>query len=145
MIYFVDEEAFQMSPFATELRLRGYKVKFLKDADIALRVLENAEDIELVIIDVMLAPDQEAESKFSRNETEDFLQTGLLLLRYLIEFRGQEFGKKCLFFSMANQPNLVAEIKKVARMYSIPYCAKKDYSKPWVFADVVEGLIKGGV
>jgi len=145
-IYIVDEDAIQLEPFKVELELRDYNVKFLKDADEAYNVLTELPDDEvtLAIIDVMLSVNVDSKvSQFNRIETNDFLETGLILTRKLSNKKPNIFPKKALLFSNATNPELVTSIRNNAEKYKIPYLDKSDYQSPLAFGDRVEDILTG--
>ncbi len=148
MIYFIDEERWLVKPFCDELKRRDYAVRNITMANEAYRELadpgpEQAE-VDLVIIDVMLAtdPDDElSQTLFTRAETDDFLRTGLVLLKLLVEKRPDIFPSRAVIFSGAGNSKLVERIEKVCKGYSIAFLKKGEYVTGFDFADAIEKII----
>jgi len=83
MIYFVDEDFRKLRVLVSELRINGFDATILRDADSAYHQLvsEKKANIDLVIIDVMLAVNPDiSKSRYTRANTDDYHKTGLLLL-----------------------------------------------------------------
>ena len=144
MIYFVDEDVIQLEPFKIELRIQGYEVENIINADEAFDVLSKTNnDLRLAIIDVMLAADENpGASKYDRAKTRDYLQTGLCLLKDLIEVRPDIFPKRALLFSMASDRKLITEIDKVSKDYKIPFLNKNDYTSAVDFGVIIDKHIR---
>ena len=143
-IYLVDEDKIQLEPFKVELEFRGYSVEFIKDADEAFLKLSRigADDVDLVIIDVMLAANINKESsKFNRHETNDFLETGLRLIEKLQKANPTIFPKKAILFSNATDSDLVNAIEKAASTFFIPYLDKRRFQSPLEFGDKIEEIL----
>lgn len=133
MIYFVDDDVNQMRPFRDELEEQGYQITTLRNADEALKCLEQANDIDLVITDVMIGTAPSEDSCFSREETEDFLITGLVLIDKLMKNHAKKLNQNIMIFSMAHQGLVVEKIDDTARKYDIQYLRKSDYADPYEF------------
>ena len=140
MIYFIDDDVNQMWPFRNELEEQGYQVKALRNADEAFDHLEQAQDIELVIMDVMIGTGPKQTSRFSAAETDDFLKTGLVLVDKLMQKNASKLQKRLLVFSMAHQIPLVGEIEKTVNKYNITYLRKPDYADPYEFCKKLAAL-----
>jgi len=139
MIYFVDEDVPYAKEFSLPLILRGFEVKIISNADKAIEVLETAENIQLVVLDIMLATGDAKTSKFSAGDTENFLTTGLLVIEYLSNVRSSIFPKTVVVLSSAGKVNLVSEITRVCHDAKIQYLKKSDYKRP---ADLADDLLK---
>ncbi len=146
MIYFVDEDINETEPFAIELQNRGYKTTILCNADEAFSALINANDIEAVILDVMLATSEEGNSRYNAVETENFITTGLSLLDDLVDqFKEREdnaIPDKVILFSAAQRKWVVDMIITKASHYQIEYLDKKFYDDTFIFADKIVEIIK---
>jgi len=143
MIYFVDEDSTQLTPYIVELELRGYQVVPIDNADDAYKVLSGASDIQLVILDIMLAAGPSGTSRFSRERTHDFILTGLALLEDLNNTNAAHFPRRVVVFSMANQDWVVNDIRKAAEQYQIAYLQKRDYPSPFGFGEKIAEILKG--
>jgi hypothetical protein len=143
MIYFVDEDVVQLEPFKIELEILGFEVCILQDADEAYEVLcVPNEELELAIIDVMLAADFDIErSRFDRESTRDFLETGLVLLEQLKAVNPENFPRRAMLFSTATNTDLVQAVTQVAATNNIPYLDKNNYVNAWEFGQKVEETI----
>ncbi len=144
-IFLVDEDKIQLEPFKVEFEYRGYEVVFIKDADDALRELSTVvpDDVDLVIIDVMLAANIDPKvSKFSREATNDFLETGLRLIERLSICNPKVFPRKAILFSNATDADLVNAIEEVAGKNKILYLDKRKFQSPMEFGNTVDNMIK---
>lgn len=85
MIYLVDDHSSTLSAWIAELEWRGYAVEAIGDASAAFEVLKavEAEAVHAVILDVMLGVGDVADTRFSAERTDDYLETGLRLLEDL--------------------------------------------------------------
>ncbi|MCP4695720.1 MAG: response regulator [Gammaproteobacteria bacterium] len=143
MIYIVDEDVRQMRPYSTELKIRGFEVEILRNADEGWMRLKTAKDIDLAIFDVMIGTGETKESKFNRKSTHNFSQTGLRLLEDLCKARMGIFPERAVIFSMASDRKLVSEINRVSKEKNIPYLKKRDYSNAFLFGEWVEKAVAG--
>jgi ActR/RegA family two-component response regulator len=143
LIYLVDEDVSQLSAFADELRFRGYNVKQIENADDAYSWLVAAQDVQLVIIDVMLGTLDPDTSRFSRDKTLDFLTTGLALIKDLVDHDPDKFKHKLVLFTMTSTPNLVMEVQHASQEYHAPFLRKRDYVSPYSFGTKIEEILSG--
>jgi DNA-binding response OmpR family regulator len=142
MIYFVDEDVSQVRPFVTELLLRGYEVVSIVDADEAYRRLIKIDSCEAVIIDVMLAVDTAAESsRYTRENTADFTLTGVRLLEHLAAQNGTVFPHRAILFTMASGTEVLTEIQRVSKKFSVPFLHKAQFSTPHSFGERIVQII----
>ncbi len=82
MILFVDDEKREMDSFVKELELSGYKVEFIQNVDTALSFFdENAEKIEILIVDIMMP----SGLKLKEKPTRKGLSTGFFLQEIIRE------------------------------------------------------------
>lgn len=142
MIYVVDEDSSQLTPYLVELELRGYQVYPIDNADDAYKQLSGASDIELVVLDIMLAAGPASTSRFSREKTRDFILTGLAVIEELAKVNSKHFPSDIVVFSMANQDWAVSEIRKITNQYQIPYLQKRDYPSPFAFGETITQILK---
>lgn len=144
MIYLVDEDVNQLSAFAEELRFRGFAVLQIDNADSAFDCLIAAEDVELVIVDVMLGTADSEISRFSRERTSDFLTTGLALLEDLFFVDSDKFKSKVLLFSMTSTPTLLQTVLRASAKYGAPFLRKRDYVSPYAFGEKIQVFLGSG-
>jgi len=145
MIYFVDEDLIQLEAFKVELKILGYKVDSLSDADQAYHVLSkcSSNELDIAIIDVMLAADIDAtKSKYNRSRTDDYLQTGLRLLDDLCKINPNVFPKKAMLFSMASDTALLSDITATSEKYNVPFLDKNKYSDALEFGEIINDHIQ---
>jgi ActR/RegA family two-component response regulator len=142
MIYLIDEDFIELRSFVLELKLRGFEVQQLLDADEAYVRLKEESNIELAIIDVMLSTAESSSSRYDRIQTNNFVTTGLSLLKDLSSDNPLCFPKKAVLFSHASIPTLVQKIQKVSDDCKIQYLDKNDYDNPYDFANEIEEIIK---
>jgi CheY-like chemotaxis protein len=127
VIYFVDEETGGMSAYPVALMIKGHPVKTIPDATRALALLQEADRIDLVIIDVMLARGFDPSQSFRPDQTGRGLQTGLRLLDLLCEKRPDSFPSRAALLSAATDEQLVTTIKRASEQFEIPYWRKEDF------------------
>ena len=146
MIYYVDEDIDETDPFVVELMKAGYNVKILNNADTAFEALIEADDIEVVILDVMLATAGGNVSRYSAKDTNDFVTTGLVLLDDLTQqykAKGEDvIPKRVIIFSGAQQEDVKTRIENAAKKYHLQYLDKKDYDDSFSFIDKIDSIIK---
>jgi len=141
MIYFVDEDYRKLRSLSSELTFNGYQTEIIRDADTAYSQLCNVADneVDLVIIDVMLAVKSNGSSRYSREQTEEYHKTGICLLEDLVLTNPSVFPRKAIFLSHASSAELVAEIKAAESKYGVKYLRKADYDTAYHFGlEVVE-------
>jgi len=143
VIYLVDEDVLQLRPYASELAFRKYEVAQIDNADDAYIQLASANDIQLVVMDIMLATRDADTSRFRRDATQDFLRTGILLIEDLIRVNPTAFPHRLAIFSMATTVSVVSQIQAMAKQKSIPYFRKRDYPSPFSFVNDLENVIRG--
>ncbi len=96
------------------MKLRNHSVELIRDADAAFKKLKSAKDIELAIIDVMLATASQDESIFTIFETDNFKTTGLSLVEKLSK-ENNAFPRKALLFSHAVTKSIIDKIEIFAK------------------------------
>jgi hypothetical protein len=142
MIYFVDEDVPYIQEYSVPLKLRNRSVSILANADLAYDTLETASDVELAVIDIMLATGSKETSRFSRAASEDFLKTGILLIHYLTDLRPQLFPKKFVVLTAASDHRLLRSVRECCDPLNIEILRKMDYSSPAKLAQKIESLIR---
>jgi DNA-binding NarL/FixJ family response regulator len=137
MIYFVDEDFGVLAAYTAELGLRGYSVSNLATARDAFQALWNApgSDIDLVIVDVMLAPGETVDSSNA-----NYFTAGLDLLRSLSDQNPDVFPRRALLFTAAIGGTR-REATDCARELGVEIWDKAAFLSPVEFADGVERLI----
>lgn len=141
MIYFVDEDVGQLRPWAIELRMRGFGVEMLRNADVAWERLLNTTDVELVLIDIMLAAQENDQSRYSRAATDNYLETGLVFLDELVQQRPQYFPARAAILTMTGLPRLLQKAQLACQKYNIPLLRKFEFATPLEFGDEIEGIL----
>lgn len=144
MIYFVDEDYRKLRALVSELKFSDFEATIIRDADSAFSELSEVEpeDVDLVIIDVMLAAKaDENNSKYPRDETDDYHKTGLLLLDDLSQVNPAVFPKKAVYLTHASNGELVSLILASAKKYGIKMLRKKDYDTAYDFGKHIVQII----
>lgn len=145
MIYFVDEDVNETEPYVYHMQSLGFKTRVLENADDAFDCLVKAQDIEVIILDVMLAARVSGSSRFDASSTNNFVTTGLKLLEDLVQQRGDDgsnaIPQKIILFSAAARPEVVNLISSARDTYKIVYLNKLDYDEVGEFADIVLSII----
>ena len=143
-ILFVDESSHEVAPFTLELSLRGMEVVHCLDADECLRRIETDANFDLLILDVMLAVDPDCKrSSFSREDTNDFLFTGLVLAQRI---RNLYKDLPIVFFTSSSSSILISQIDRTIE--SIGHSTvlyKHQFSSPLEFGEIVYTLISAGI
>ena len=145
MIYFVDEDHRKLRALVTELNFFGYKSKVINDADTAFDELSivTSNEVDIVIIDVMLAVKINGDkSRYSRDRTDDYHKTGLLLIDDLAISNSAVFPTKAIFFTHASSQSLLAQVDEKAKKHKTLYLRKKDFNTALEFATRVDEIIK---
>ncbi len=145
MIVIVDEDVIQLSAWAVELRCRGYEVDFIDTASAAYTRLSGVadDDIDLVLIDVMLADLTDPSSgRYSRGDTSDYSLTGVSLLDDLCDANEKVFPTHAAFLSMATSRPILEAVQNAARKHSVPFLRKSQFADPFEFGNAVEAIIQ---
>jgi hypothetical protein len=144
MIFFIDEDSAAFRAWTSELRLRGLQVECLWNANEAfdrLYKIEQAE-VQLVIIDVMLAVEDVDDDRFSLERTYENLETGRCLLDDLIDQNPAVFPDRAvLLTNTINEKILRAAVKKSSR-HKVPLWKKANIYSPVDFGDLVTNQIQ---
>lgn len=139
MIYFADEEFNRIRSKLHYLTDVGQlEVKHLRDAEVAYNTLISADDIELIIIDVMFA----AGGRYDREKTDGYSTTGLLLVRDLLVARPDIPASRIVLFSSATRQDIVGRIRTMAKEDGVQYRSKSDFSTPSDFLAYVQALLQ---
>ncbi len=113
-------------------------------ADEGLRRIETDANFDLLILDVMLATDAKIKhSSFSRENTNDFLCTGLVLAQRI---RNLHKDLPILFFTSTSSSILISQIDRTIE--SIGHSTvlyKHKFSSAIEFAEIVDTLISAGI
>ncbi len=143
MIYFVDEDVRYLEAFVVELECRGHKVRVLDDADVGFKELTGAADIDIALIDIMLAVEQDPhKSRYKIESEEEELTTGLAFLDDLVVQRPDVFPQKAAVLTCAREPWLVTRIKHVCGKHKIPLLNKDNFASSLEFAEQIEEIIQ---
>jgi len=133
----------------TELRLRNFAIQTLDNADRAFGELSTARwaAVESVLVDVMLAVGNVESGRFSRERTDDYLETGLRLVEDLAVANPAVFPSKAvLLTNTANWATFGAAVT-CSKSLQIPLWQKSEFASPLAFAQAVTQRIAevGGV
>jgi hypothetical protein len=141
-IYFVDEDYPALAAWIEELRLRQHFVVTIGSADEAFGLLVGRTDIDLAIIDVMLAVENVDEGRFSRERTDEYLQTGLCLLEDLAMQLPDIFPRRAVLLTNTINDETYRAAVQMSRKCKIPLWGKYEIESPFEFADRVGALVK---
>lgn len=139
-IYFVDEDYLKFVAFIIELEYRGYKVAPISDAGRAFETLSTASDIELAVVDIMLAGTP-GDTHFGEDRTDGFLTTGLILVEDLSKARPDVFPQRCVLFTNASTSAVLGPAKLLHERTGVPVLRKSDYSVR-EFGDAILGFLR---
>lgn len=143
MIYLVDEDFSAFGAWIAELVLRKHPVQPLLNADEAFRLLCQAapEQIDLVVIDVMLAVEDPRVSRFGEDRTDDYLETGLRLLEDLAEQNPVVFPRRAVLLTNTTNDATFNAAQRTSSYFRVPFWQKSTIFSPVEFADRVEKLV----
>lgn len=143
MIYFVDEDYPAFESWMAELRFRDFEVKPIRSADVAFSRLWNAsrDEIDLTIIDVMLAVEDADHPQFSAERSNNYHITGLLLLDDLVAQNPNVFPSRAVLLTNTISDSIAREAVKSANRYDVPLWDKRKIASPVHFGDMVQGLL----
>lgn len=139
MIYFVDEDYSAYESWIAELELRGYGVMSLRSADEAFNTLYDAspDNVQLVIIDVMLAVDDVSDPRFAVALTDTYLEAGLRLLENLVEQKPAVFPHRAVLLTNTISEKTLTSARKVSTQFGIELWDKREMMSPLDFGDRV--------
>lgn len=140
-IYFVDEDYAKLYALIVELEFRGYTVVPIGDADRAYDALATAPDVELAIIDVMLAAGEGA-SNYWEGRTDGGRVTGLVLLEDLKRARPDIFPRRAALLTAASTHQLINQVRQSSQLNHVPIWQKGEMSSPKEFGDHVALWLK---
>jgi hypothetical protein len=140
VIYFVDEDFSAFGAWFAELALRGFETESLWNADQALAVLSAIapQEVELVLIDVMLAVEDPRTSRYGADTTDDYLETGLRLLEDLSTENPSVFPHRAVLLTNTTNHETEQAAKTTSRDLEVPLWKKATIYSPFGFADRVE-------
>ncbi len=144
MIFFVDEDSSAFGAWILELEVRGHSVQIIRNADAAfVRLCEvNESEVNLVVIDVMLAVADPASTRFGGERTDDNLETGLYLLKDLCEQNGDVFPRCAILLTNTANPTTKREARKMSSTFGTPLWEKSAIYSPVNFGDRIEQRLR---
>lgn len=145
MIYLIDEDLRKLRSLVFELRILGYDVEQISNADEGFNRLCDIEPsaVDLVIVDVMLSAHHERlKSRYTIEATESFQKTGLVLVKDLVNRNPSVFPSFAVFLTHAADRQLVDEVNRTAREYNMNVLRKRDFNTSWDLARHFDGYIK---
>jgi CheY-like chemotaxis protein len=144
MIFIVDEDYSALEGWTADIDIRGYTTEALWDADEAFERLRTVrpEEVELAIIDVMLAVDDPATSRFTAAMTDGYLRTGLCLVEALAQQNPDVFPRRAVFLTNTVDEGTLSELRRVTSRWGVELWRKHRIASPLAFADMVEARIK---
>jgi hypothetical protein len=142
MIYFIDEDVGQMWDFRAELIARGHEVVHLSSADAAFAALASVPEVELAIIDVMLAVDDYKSERFSRERTSDYLETGLVLLDELCDQNPPVFPRRAVLLTSTVRREVLLRAQRMADEHDIALLRKQHFTTSWDFGNAIASVLE---
>jgi hypothetical protein len=142
MIYFVDEHHLAFSPWLDAVRDYDYEVETIWNANHAYRLLhdQSPNDVDLTIIDVMLAVDYALDlddEQFSHARTKGYLETGLCLLEDLALANPAVFPHHAVLLTNAFELPTLTAAKATSSQFGVKLWAKSEFSTGAEFASRV--------
>jgi hypothetical protein len=144
VIYMVDEDLSAFGAWISELQLRKHTVKCLWNANEAFNCLceIGPMDVQLVVIDVMLAVEDVDDERFSPERTDGYQETGLCLLDELVDQNPSVFPKHAVLLTNTVSERTLKEARKSSTRHQVPLWKKATISSPVEFGDRVEARIQ---
>jgi hypothetical protein len=144
VIHFIDEDWPAWLSWTGELEVRGWKVNKIWNADDAYQHLTSpdAPEVDLVIIDVMLAVKDHEGDQFTDTRTAHYLQTGLCLLEDLVKAIPAPYPGRAVFLSNMMGEETKRATERSCRQYQVDLWRKSQFESPVMFADHVEAHIR---
>jgi len=143
MIFFIDEDSAAFRAWTSEMRMRKLEVECLWNANQAFRKLceISPDEVELVIIDVMLAVEDVEDEQFSFERTYEYRETGLCLLDDLVVQNPEVFPRRAVLLTNTINEKTFREAKKTSKRHDVPLWEKSRISSPVKFGDLVRDQI----
>lgn len=136
-VYFVDEDYPKFKAWLLELEYRNMTVRPITDADRAYQVLLEANDVEWVVIDVMLAASEKESTRFDAGRTDGSLETGLVLLRDLCDARPDVFPRRAQLLTNTTNQTTYRAAQQCAAEFSIDLIDKTSVDGARDFGDKI--------
>lgn len=123
--------------------MRKLEVECLWNANQAFRKLCDipCDEVDLVIIDVMLAVEDVDDEQFSLERTYEYRETGLCLLDDLVEQNPKVFPHCAVLLTNTINEKTFRAAKKTSKQHDVPLWEKSRISSPVKFGDLVEAQI----
>ena len=145
MIYFVDEEATIRAKMRAVKRVCRMETTWIRNADDAVDLLCQANDIEFVFVDMMLAARMNGDqSRFSKESTKDFQLCGLSLATELAKELGKPIHSRIAYLTQLTEAHKqhTPEITRNCSRTGIRWLKKSDYASAQHFAEEVTPLVQ---
>lgn len=144
MIYLVDEDLNAFGAWITELQLRNFPVTCLWNANEAfVRLCDiDAQGVDLVVIDVMLAVEDVEDARYSSARTDVYQETGLCLLDDLVEQNSTVFPGRAVLLTNTVSDRTIKEARKASTRHNVPLWKKSSIDSPVDFGDRVEARMQ---
>lgn len=130
-IIIADDDTIQLTPFLSELQFRGCDVRMFAEADSCRSFARRKAVADIFVIDVMLASD----SVYRRDDTDNYLLTGLLLAR---DIRAARPSVPIVLFSNMTLSHYIKRIERFEDGISnCTFLSKREFSSPFEFAETI--------
>lgn len=139
-IYFVDEDFGPTAAMRAIVEQRGHKVEAIVWVEDAETILTTVKDIDLVLIDVMMAQ-RGGDDRYSAHRTNTGLETGLKLLEILSDKRSEVFPGRAVLWTHAQNTEVIKRATNMADELGIEFMRKGKFRSVKDFADAVEGCL----
>jgi DNA-binding NarL/FixJ family response regulator len=139
LVFIVDDNPLALRPWTDDLALRGLATEVIPSAGAAFRRLWNArsDEVGLVVIDLMLSVEDLGDPRFSAERTSDYRETGLVLLRDLIQQNPDVFPSRAVLLSNAPRYETFRNAQAGSADHKIPFWNKAEIDSPLHFGDLV--------
>ncbi len=142
-VVIVDDDAIAIRPFLQELEISGIEVELLINADECFDYGINNSEVDLYIIDVMLATEDMDNSRYNSDNTMNFLLTGCALAR---DLRSHGIETPVIFFTQMANAELLKEINNQARdIGNCAFLSKSNMAATFDFRDIVQCVLEKGL
>lgn len=138
MIYFVDEDVALTEAWRAAVALKGHEVSPIEWVEDAEEILLVADDIDLVVVDVMLAQRASTEAYAPHVVPGSGLAVGLTLVERLIAARPDIFPGSVVLWTHVRNESILAQCRSKKNDWAVEFIRKRDYRSPAKFAALVE-------
>lgn len=144
-IVFVDDDNAHCKVWMDILRSKGLACRIIRDATEAYDYLVEADDLGVVVLDIMLSARHPGrQQRYSAEQTNDYMTTGLVLFNEVSSLRGDRFSKKVILFTHTDKKLTITKARGIAKEHGINFIRKKELNGPYDMIARVLAAYNGG-